>query len=311
MGWPSFLGAAALLAVGCGSDSPPPAASPTIAQVVESSRVITLGDIDAEDPVKKLKRFTPLANYLAEHLSDQGIEQGRVVIARDIEEMGLFLRNGTVDIYFDSPFPTLAVQDLSGSEILLRRWKNGLVSYSSTFVVRRDSGITRVDEFVGKILAVEEPASTSGFLLPIGTLIQRGFVAKEVAGPESAVSPDQIGYFFTGDEENTFELILQGKVAGGGVSYADYDELPAEQKALILAFDTTVTVPRQLVSVGSGLDATLVSKVRELLMALDKSDEGLQILDGLKKTKKFDPLPTASKEALAELKELIALVNND
>ena len=46
-------------------------------------------------------------------------------------------------------------------------------------------------------------------------------------------------------------------------------------------------------------------------MALDKSDEGLQILDGLKKTKKFDPLPTASKEALAELKELIALVNND
>ena len=95
--------------------------------------------------------------------------------------------------------PQLAVQDLSGAEILLRRWKNGLVSYSSTFVVRRDSGITRVDEIVGKILAVEEPASTSGFLLPIGTLIQRGFVTKEVAGLESEVPPDQIGYFFTGD----------------------------------------------------------------------------------------------------------------
>ena len=107
MGWRSFLGAVALLAVGCGSDSPPPAASPTIAQGAESSRIITLGDIDAEDPIKKLKRFTPLANYLAEHLSDQGVEQGRVVIARDIEEMGLFLRNGTVDVYFDSPFPTI------------------------------------------------------------------------------------------------------------------------------------------------------------------------------------------------------------
>ena len=61
-----------------------PAASPTVAQVDETSLVITLGDIDAEDPTKKLKRFTPLANYLAKHLSDHGIEEGRVVIAREL-----------------------------------------------------------------------------------------------------------------------------------------------------------------------------------------------------------------------------------
>ena len=74
-----------------------------------------------------------------------------------------------------------------------------------------------------------------------------------MAGLESEVPPDLIGYFFTGDEENTFELILQGKVAGGGVSYADYEELPAEVKAQIRAFETTITVPRQLVSVGPSL----------------------------------------------------------
>ena len=125
------------------------------------------------------------------------------------------------------------------------------------------------------------------------------------------VAPNEIGYFFSGDEQNTMELILLGRVAGAGISNGDYDELPDEFKERLGTFDRTITVPRQLVSTGPGLDAALVGRVRELLIDLDQTEEGRLLLEGLKDTKKFDPLPPDSREALDKLKALMDLVEGD
>ena len=86
------------------------ATPPPPPDTLSEDQIITVGDIDPDEPAKKIKRFQPLADYLADRISDYGIETGQVVIARDIEEMAGFLRDGRIDIYFDSPFPTLGVQ---------------------------------------------------------------------------------------------------------------------------------------------------------------------------------------------------------
>ena len=80
-----------LVAMGCNTDADPSPATPEPVQPAGPAQTITLGDIDASDPVKKIKRFTPLANYLAEHLKEFGILKGYVVISRDIEEAGRYL----------------------------------------------------------------------------------------------------------------------------------------------------------------------------------------------------------------------------
>ena len=184
---------------------------PAVLPEAEPSQIITIGDIDPEEPAKKIKRFAPLADYLAKGLGELGIRDGRVVIARDIEEMARFLSDGTVDIYMDSPFPSLAVQEISGSEFILRRWKGGAPTYWSTFVARKGSGVSRVQDLLGKVLAFEKPESTSGYLLPAATLMGRGLALREVTGPGAVVAPDEIGYIFSGDEKNTFELVRQGR----------------------------------------------------------------------------------------------------
>lgn len=273
-----------------------------------SDRTITVGDIEPEEPVKKIKRFQPLADYLAESLAEFGVQEGRVAIARDIAEMGRFMREGTVDVYFDSAFPALAVQELSGSQVVLRRWKGTDPAYWSTYVALRDSGIEGVEDFVGKVVAFEEPHSTSGFILPAGTLIQRGLALEEVESPQAGPAPDVIRYFFAQDERNTFELVLQGWVAGGGVSNQDYEELPADVKQKIIAFDATITVPRQLVTVSRGLDPKVVGEIVDALMALEETEPGRELLESLKSTKRFDPLPEGSDETLSELRHLMELV---
>lgn len=299
------------LPMGIGCDSPPatPDVLPSPVPSLERSQVIVLGDIDADEPVKKVKRFSPLAEYLAENLSEQGIRGGKVVIASSIEEMGRFLKEGEVDIYFDSGFPTLEVQRLSGSQIILRRWKQESATYWSTFVARRDSGIDSIEDFVGKIVAFEEPYSTSGFILPAGTMKQRGFNLRRVSSPTAEAGPDEIGFFFSLDEDNTIELILEGRVAGGGISNQDYESLPPELMDRLVRFDRTITVPRQLVSVRPGLAAPLVEKVRDLLVGLERTEEGRQLLAGLKKTSRFDALFPETEASLAELQELIRLVS--
>ena len=261
----------------------------------QQDQIIALGDIDADEPAKKLARFQPLADYLAANLADFGIRDGQVVIARDIEEMGRYLETETVDIYFDSPFPTLAAQQFSGSTIILRRWKGGLVEYWSRFIAMKDGGISGVEDFKGKVIAFEEPRSTSGFLLPAGTLIQRGFTLTEVSGTGEQIPAGEIGYFFSGDEGNTVELVLRGAVAGGGISNEDYLELPAAIMDRLVVFDRTIAIPRQLVSVRPGLDPELVRRIQRLLIDLDQSEEGLALLEGLKNTQKFD-LPTPQSE---------------
>ena len=105
-----------LLVAACG-----PAAVPQVSGENEpvlnltARKTITIGDIDPGDPAKKINRFQPLADYLARELEDFGFTEGRVAIARDIEEMARFLEEGVVDVYLDSAYPTLAVQELSGA----------------------------------------------------------------------------------------------------------------------------------------------------------------------------------------------------
>ena len=186
------------------------ASVPTVLPEAEPSQVITISDIDPDEPGKKVKRFTPLAD-LAKGL-------GGVVIARDIEEMARFLSDGTVDVYMGSPFPSLAVQEISGSEFILRRWKGGAPNYWSTFVAQKGNGVSKVEDLLGTVLAFEQHQSTSGYLLPAATLMRRGLALKEVSGPGAVVAPDEIGYILSGDEQNTFELVRQGRVEGGAVS---------------------------------------------------------------------------------------------
>lgn len=273
-----------------------------------SVQAITLGDIDAEAPAKKIQRFQPLADYLASNLEEYGIQEGRVIIAKDIEQMAQFLSAGTVDVYFDSPYPTLAVQEMARSRVILRRWKQGVPSYWSTYIALRDSGIASPEGLLGKVIAFEDPVSTSGFVLPAGTLVQQGFTLTQVDGPGEIIDPFKIGYFFSEHEDNTVELLLRGSVAGAGVSNQDYDKFSEELKERVVAFDRTVAVPRQLVSARRDLSPELTAQIRELLIGLEHEEGSEELLAGLKNTTRFDELPDESTAALEQLGQLIRLV---
>lgn len=299
---------AMFLLIACGAATPTLGPLTSEDNKVSQAQTIVIGDVDPDEPVKKIRRFQPLADYLAGQLGDSGIEAGGVVIAQNIKELGKFLKNGEVDIYFDSAFPAIASQDISGSEFVLRRSKKGNSEYWGTYVVLKERMVDSFDEFLGKVIAFEEPRSTSGYVLPAGKLLEEGYSLIKVDGPSAEVADGEIGYFFSRDEENTIDLVLRGMVAAGGISNQDFDELPQEVSEKLAIFGRTITVPRQIVSLRPGIEPALKDKIRELLLSLKDSPEGRQMLKDMKESA-FDPLPAGFESTISSLREYMALVS--
>jgi phosphonate transport system substrate-binding protein len=122
------------------------------------ARPLVLGSINA-DPSDELKDWLPFARHLAAELADDGITEGKVVVARDSKQMIAFLRAGKVDLYIDSPLIMLEVNDAAGSKLLARRWKKGAAEYTAVIFARKDAGIASFDDLKGKVFAFQQVSS--------------------------------------------------------------------------------------------------------------------------------------------------------
>lgn len=305
--------ALALSLVGLAAACTPPADDVLSEQAGAGQRIrhgptLTLGDIEPDEPAVRIRRLQPLADLTAASLADLGVGRGRVVVARTIAEMAELLAAGEVDLFLDSPYPILAAQQAVGGEILLRRWAKGDRDYWSVIVVRSPSHVATLADLAGRVVALQEPHSTTGFLLPMAMLGREPVTLREVTGPTAGVRADEIGYFFSRDEENTVELLLTGQAEVGVISNQDLAELPAPLRRRLVQVATTTPVPRQLVLARPGLPAAWSARIRQLLLELDDADRAaMEAHDpGLAWTWKFDELPEEARQRLTELRGALA-----
>ncbi len=264
---------------------------------------INVGSISIE-PASEIKRFLPFANYLAKQLKAEGFDQGKVVVAKSMPEMASFLKEGKVDLYIDSPFPSVAVSRLSGSKFLLRRWKKGIGEYHSVIFTNKDSGISRLEDLKGKIIAFEEPFSSSGYFIPKVALMQEGLKLVPKKDTSDPLAPAEVGYVFSRGDENTMLWVLRGKVMAGAMDNQKYpNEARGNLNSLRIVYKSS-SFPRHIVSYRADLPVNLVAKIKETLIKMDQSEEGKKLLQQFEKSK-FDEIPDRSIEPLLKAGKFI------
>lgn len=268
-----------------------------------AASTLTVGSI-SNSPDKDIQLFVPLTQYLARQLKDVGIEQGKVVVAKGIPEMAEKLRVRQVDILFDSPYPSVAVSRLADSKILLRRWKKGEAEYTSLFVVRADSAVRSIADLGGKMIALEDSYSTSGYFLPKSALLDAHYSVREYSASDVRLGPKEVGYMFSGEKETTLLWVVRGKVAAGAVGHHDLEQFRKFQPDALRVIHETPALPRHLVSHRKDLDPKLVRRLREVLLAMENSDEGRKVLAAFENTTRFDEIPGGVQKALAPLLRL-------
>jgi phosphonate transport system substrate-binding protein len=301
-----FAGILFNIIVGCTAT---PAATPVVnptSKPTAAQKAIVLGDI-SDDPATKIKVIQPLADYLAANLGQLGFTVGEVKVAPDQDTMIKWLKDGTVDVYFASPYPAMITNDQAGAPIILRRWKGGVAEYKTVIFVRKDSGIKSLADLKGHMVAFDVPSSTTGYMLPLAYILQAGLKATNKAGTDSAVAPDEVGYVFAVGVANQMNWLVTGKVSAVGVSDQDVKDIAPDVMDQLVALVETELLPRYLTLVRPGMDAAETTAIKALLINLDQTAEGPDILTTFEKTKKFDDLPN-TQALLDRMHELYQLV---
>src|ERR1044071_5229673 len=163
-----------------------------------STKTLVLGVIfqGAAQPVEA--HFRPLIEFVAHGFPSETETKGARRVAPIAVQMIKLLEEKRVDFYMESPYPTYLINRLGAARLLLRAWKGGMAEYRSLILTSKQSGVTEPKELRGKIIAFEDPGSTSGYFLPKLFLFKKGFSLSEQARVESKVSPRESGYHFAG-----------------------------------------------------------------------------------------------------------------
>jgi phosphonate transport system substrate-binding protein len=203
----------------------------------------------------------------------------------------------------------MIMNDRAGAQIILRRWKSGVAEYKSLILVRKDSEIKSLADLKGHVVAFDEPFSTTAYMLPLAYLIQNGLKTVEVPSAETSVSPDEVGYVFAQGQENVTSWLASGKVSAGAFSNTDLKDIPADTMEQLIPLLETEPLPRYLALVRPGMDPAEVDAIKALLVGLDQTPEGPDILKTFEKTAKFDAVPN-EEAMLARMRQLYQMVTS-
>ena len=269
-----------------------------------SAKPLTLGVVFQDPRAPLEEHFRPLVDYAARKLTPTAETKGMVVVAPTPGQMMKLLEEKRVDFYMESPYATYLINRLGAAKLLLRRWKGGLAEYRSLIFTNKESGIVRLEDLRGKIIAFEDPGSTSGYFLPKLFLLKKGFSVVEKPSAGAKVSDREIGYIFADTYQNIASLVVQNKVAAGAISNDDYASVDDTSKASISILGESESVPRHLVSVRKDLPEPVAKHLKDILLGMHQNDEGKTILRQTDGTTQFDLLPGGEESVRRKLVEL-------
>ncbi|WP_375572765.1 phosphate/phosphite/phosphonate ABC transporter substrate-binding protein [Ahrensia marina] len=254
------------------------------------AETLTLGSVN-DDIRKHIERFTPLAQYLEQELADDGVTNVEISVLPNSQAMAEALRQGDVDLYFDSPLVATRVARLADAVPFLRRWKNGEASYHSVIVVPTDSEMESIEDLRGAVIGFQEPDSTSGYLLPVSLLLEAGLPLQHMRQDHQQPDEDSVGYVFTGDDRNTALALVRGTIDAGATDNQGFEALQVAQPDRFRALARSIEVPRQIVVRSAELDETLGSAISSTLRSMTDSPEGIQVMASFHNTTRFDDFP--------------------
>jgi phosphonate transport system substrate-binding protein len=304
----SFFIALIFILTACVAPTPQPTQLPATKAPVEE-RFIVFGDI-SDDPAEVIEGAQPIADYLASNLADHGITGGQVKVATTTDDMVQLLKNGEVDLYFDSTYPATLIGDAAGARIVLRRWKFGVETYQSVIFASKESGIASIEDLQGKMIAMDAPYSTSGFLLPAVHLTENGLKLSGKANGNAAVDPDEIGFVFAYDDQNVLQWVLSGATPAGVTDDYNFDTaFPPEATEKLVELARTESTPRQVMVVRPGLEAELLDAIIQVLTTMHEDPEAEPVLENFQTTR-FDTFPEGIEGATSRMREMMEIVKD-
>lgn len=234
-----------------------------LAGCTTAERPFTLGLIPSEHTTD----IQPHADALGAFLSTEMGREVTVVVPSAYESLIEGLRFGHIDAaYMDSGPAVIAVRN-ANADLVLAETNGGSATYTAEVFVLSGSSITQLSEVVGKRIAFTSLTGASGFLYPIGSLINEGHITpdgEDLAALQNMLSDSFAEHVFSGGYQQSLSLLLDGSVdVAPGADTAPERFLSPEEQARITSIARLGLVPSHPVLVGKNVD----SATREAFVA--------------------------------------------
>ena len=267
--------------------------------------MLVIGRI-SDDPKAHYEQLKPLLDYVVPRMRDVGITEGRILMARDAQQMTSYLRRGRVDWVTETSGTGVQLQRRAGARPLLLTERGGVSRYHSVFFVRKDSGIDSLDDLQGRSIAFQSTASTSAYLVPAAVLLDRGLQLEILLSPLDRPAPDSVGYVFARSELNIATWVDKGLVDAGVISSLDWDDarrMPPAFRQSMRMLHQTPDYPRALEMVRGDLDPKVEARLREVLLDAANDPSAREAMDLFFRTTRFLPVDSASQIGLDRLRD--------
>lgn len=178
--------------------------------------------------------------------------------------------NGTIDLGYLSATDFVPARERGVAEMLLvGQFADGRKAYDSYWVVKKDAPYTTIADLRSRPVAFASRTSTSGFVVPLFDLNQRGLLAAD-ASPESFFGPGNV--FFGVGYVSAIDRVLAGEAEAAAVSYYVLDEdkhLSTEKRSLLRQLQKQGPVPSHVLAVRASLASGDAEALRNALLALN------------------------------------------
>lgn len=276
----------------------------------DDSGVLVLGRI-SDDPKQHYEQLKPLLDYVVPRLADVGIREGRILMAKDTQQMASYLRRGRVDWVTETAGTAMLLRQRAGARPLLLTERDGTSHYHSVFFARRDSGLRSLADLSGHSIAFQRPTSTSAYFVPAAELLQRGLSLEILLSPDDHIDSGALGYLFAWSELNISTWVHKGLADVGVMSNLDWNNprrLPPSFRDDLVVIGQTGDYPRAVEMVRHDLDPRVEARLREVLMDAAGDPEAGDALLRFFNTTRFMPIDPDSKHALDRISDGVARV---
>jgi phosphonate transport system substrate-binding protein len=271
-----------------------------LASAVSVAAPLVLALKPDKNPDALLEEKRALEQFLGERLQ----RQVKVIIPLSASVIIEGFANGTIDLGYLSATDLARAQKIGGARLLLAgEFPNGATSYRSYWLTLTDRPYTDIAQLRGKPVAFASKTSTSGFVVPLWDLRQRGFVSDR-GRPEEFFGAGNV--FFGVGYVSAVERLFAGEVEAAAVSDYVFDQdkhLSASQRAKLKVVQAQGPVPSHVIAVRATLPEAERAAVQAALLAFNEA-ANTALRDRLFTTKL---VVTTEEKHLASLTAALAL----
>lgn len=221
-----------------------------------------------KDPEKMLSERKVLADFLSKQLG-RPVE---VIVPLSSAVIIEGLANGTIDLGYLSATDLLNARKTKAASLLLAGEIDGKTSYTSYWVTLKEKPYKSIEDLKGRPVAFASRTSTSGFLLPMRDLNQRGLLPPD-GDPEGFFGKGNV-QFGTG-YVSAIERVFSGEAEAAAVSYYVLDKdkhLTAEQRDKLRVLQSQGPVPTHVIAVAAALPPDQQVALKKALLALNEPE---------------------------------------